>query len=383
MKNWEYHNPKFESDKLNYDLLRYAPWSGHRNFVYDFVVYFNPEVIVELGSHYGCSAFTFAQAIKDYNLDSKLYAIDTWAGDDYTRNDYENDVYSVFRDTVANFYQNQKIEMLRMTFDQASSKFQDKSIDVLHIDGSHHYEDVKHDFYSWLPKVKDDGIIFLHDISEDIVLDSKMGSNRFWNELKEVYNNTIEFDFSWGLGIIFLSENKFLLLNDIDFKKYQRINNELAVQYREELRKQHFILKDNNFYIDSLKEQIEIKDCHLNKYADDMKKKDRYIDELKHDINECNKNIQGKDQYINELTNQVSDLVDQVSKLNKCIDDYAKNVQDKDNYIEELETNLQELSIKDNKNNNKIEELEREGSITVKKLEEEMNKSFIQSVFKR
>ncbi|MDB2157104.1 MULTISPECIES: class I SAM-dependent methyltransferase [Clostridium] len=383
MKNWEYHNPKFESDKLNYDLLRYAPWSGHRNFVYDFVVYFNPEVIVELGSHYGCSAFTFAQAIKDYNLDSKLYAIDTWAGDDYTRNDYENDVYSVFRDTVANFYQNQKIEMLRMTFDQASSKFQDKSIDVLHIDGSHHYEDVKHDFYSWLPKVKDDGIIFLHDISEDIVLDSKMGSNRFWNELKEVYNNTIEFDFSWGLGIIFLSENKFLLLNDIDFKKYQRINNELAVQYREELRKQHFILKDNNFYIDSLKEQIEIKDCHLNKYADDMKKKDRYIDELKHDINECNKNIQGKDQYINELTNQVSDLVDQVSKLNKCIDDYAKNVQDKDNYIEELETNLQELSIKDNKNNNKIEELEREVSITVKKLEEEMNKSFIQRVFKR
>ncbi|MFR8043690.1 MAG: class I SAM-dependent methyltransferase [Clostridium butyricum] len=383
MKNWEYHNPKFESDKLNYDLLRYAPWSGHRNFVYDFVVYFNPEVIVELGSHYGCSAFTFAQAIKDYNLDSKLYAIDTWAGDDYTRNDYENDVYSVFRDTVANFYQNQKIEMLRMTFDQASSKFQDKSIDVLHIDGSHHYEDVKHDFYSWLPKVKDDGIIFLHDISEDIVLDSKMGSNRFWNELKEVYNNTIEFDFSWGLGIIFLSENKFLLLNDIDFKKYQRINNELAVQYREELRKQHFILKDNNFYIDSLKEQIEIKDCHLNKYADDMKKKDRYIYELKHDINECNKNIQGKDQYINELTNQVSDLVDQVSKLNKCIDDYAKNVQDKDNYIEELETNLQELSIKDNKNNNKIEELEREVSITVKKLEEEMNKSFIQRVFKR
>lgn len=383
MKNWEYHNPKFESDKLNYDLLRYAPWSGHRNFVYDFVVYFNPEVIVELGSHYGCSAFTFAQAIKDYNLDSKLYAIDTWAGDDYTRNDYENDVYSVFRDTVANFYQNQKIEMLRMTFDQASSKFQDKSIDVLHIDGSHHYEDVKHDFYSWLPKVKDDGIIFLHDISEDIVLDSKMGSNRFWNELKEVYNNTIEFDFSWGLGIIFLSENKFLLLNDIDLKKYQRINNELAVQYREELRKQHFILKDNNFYIDSLKEQIEIKDCHLNKYADDMKKKDRYIDELKHDINECNKNIQGKDQYINELTNQVSDLVDQVSKLNKCIDDYAKNIQDKDNYIEELETNLQELSIKDNKNNNKIEELEREVSITVKKLEEEMNKSFIQRVFKR
>ena len=379
MKNWEYHNPKFESDKLNYDLLRYAPWSGHRNFVYDFVVYFNPEVIVELGSHYGCSAFTFAQAIKDYNLDSKLYAIDTWAGDDYTRNDYENDVYSVFRDTVANFYQNQKIEMLRMTFDQASSKFQDKSIDVLHIDGSHHYEDVKHDFYSWLPKVKDDGIIFLHDISEDIVLDGKMGSNRFWNELKEVYNNTIEFDFSWGLGIIFLSENKFLLLNDIDLKKYQRINNELAVQYREELRKQHFILKDNNFYINSLKEQIEIKNTHLSKYDLDIESKDKYIKELQDNIEKWKENVEGKDKYINELNYSIREL-------NSGIDNYAVEIKGKNNYINELETKLEELNETLNTNNIKIVELNEilnENKLKIETLEEEINKSFLKKLFRR
>ncbi|WP_283625054.1 class I SAM-dependent methyltransferase [Clostridium butyricum] len=379
MKNWEYHNPKFESDKLNYDLLRYAPWSGHRNFVYDFVVYFNPEVIVELGSHYGCSAFTFAQAIKDYNLDSKLYAIDTWAGDDYTRNDYENDVYSVFRDTVANFYQNQKIEMLRMTFDQASSKFKDKSIDVLHIDGSHHYEDVKHDFYSWLPKVKDDGIIFLHDISEDIVLDGKMGSNRFWNELKEVYNNTIEFDFSWGLGIIFLSENKFLLLNDIDLKKYQRINNELAVQYREELRKQHFILKDNNFYIDSLKEQIEIKNTHLSKYNLDIESKDKYIKELQDNIEKWKENVEGKDKYIDELNYSIREL-------NSGIDNYAVEIKGKNNYINELETKLEELNETLNTNNIKIVELNEilnENKLKIETLEEEINKSFLKKLFRR
>ena len=33
--------------------------------------------------------------------------------------------------------------MMRMTFNEAVEKFEDKSIDVLHIDGSHHYDDVK------------------------------------------------------------------------------------------------------------------------------------------------------------------------------------------------------------------------------------------------
>ena len=63
MNDWKYYTPKFECDELNYDLLTFAPWSGHRNFVYDFVGAFEPDSIVELGSHYGCSAFTFAQAV--------------------------------------------------------------------------------------------------------------------------------------------------------------------------------------------------------------------------------------------------------------------------------------------------------------------------------
>ena len=118
MEQWKFHNPVFECDELNYDLLRYAPWSGHRNFTYDLVSYFKPGIIVELGSHYGCSAFTFAQAIKDNKIDAKLYAIDTWAGDDYTKNDYkENDVYLIFQQTVNKYYDNQEFNMLRMTFD--------------------------------------------------------------------------------------------------------------------------------------------------------------------------------------------------------------------------------------------------------------------------
>ena len=94
MNNWKYYTPKFECDELNYDLLTFAPWSGHRNFVYDFVGAFEPDSIVELGSHYGCSAFTFAQAVKDFKLDTKMYFVDTWQGDDFTKK-YGNDVYTI------------------------------------------------------------------------------------------------------------------------------------------------------------------------------------------------------------------------------------------------------------------------------------------------
>lgn len=65
---WNYYSPEFECDKINVDLLRYSPWSGHRNFIYDLMANWKPHTVVELGSYYGCSAFAIAQAIKDFQL---------------------------------------------------------------------------------------------------------------------------------------------------------------------------------------------------------------------------------------------------------------------------------------------------------------------------
>ena len=63
--DWKYYDPVFECDEYNRDMLRFAPWSGHRRFVYDLVSNIRPATIVELGSFYGCSTFAFAQAVKD------------------------------------------------------------------------------------------------------------------------------------------------------------------------------------------------------------------------------------------------------------------------------------------------------------------------------
>lgn len=377
MEEWKYNECKFECDSINYELLRYSPWSGHRNFAYDYVTYSKPENIVELGSYYGCSTFAFMQAIKDENLDTKVYAIDTWAGDDFTKTDYKENVYLAFSDIANSCFKNNNLIMLRKTFDEAVEEFEDKSIELLHIDGSHHYEDVKHDFETWISKVKDDGVVFFHDISSDKMYGEIMGSHYFWEEIKQKFNYTVEFDFSYGLGILFLTKQKYdEFLNIVDMSRYQRINNSLTVEYKDELRKRYFEVNDKNFYINSLKEQLDIKDSHLNKYSLDMNQKDEYINQLKNDIMCWKENVEGKDKYITELEANISNL-------NKGIDDYAQNVQGKDNYIKELEAKVKELNESINAKKSKIENLEQEVANTVKRLEKEINKSVLKKIFKK
>lgn len=348
MEKWKYYKPVFECDELNYYLLKFAPWSGHRNFVYDFVNYIRPEIVAELGSHYGCSAFTFAQAAKDFKFDTKMYFVDTWQGDDFTKK-YDNDVYTVFSNTVDKFYSNQNINMLRMTFDEAVEKFDDKSIDLLHIDGSHYYEDVKRDFETWLPKVKDNGIIMLHDVSCDIVLGDIMGSHKYWLELKEKYEYTVDFDFSWGLGIIFLDKCKYeeFKASGVIKEKYQRINNALDVEYKDQLRKNYFELRDKQIYIDELLKQKKLLNYHIDAYKKNneeiRQQYEKEIDEIKKQYEkEIKETIKAYEQSKEEIVKvyeenrekTVGDYEKQIQEINNS---YTKTIKGKDCYIEELE----------------------------------------------
>lgn len=72
--------PEFECDSFNEAMMKYSPWSGHRYFGYDFVANYKPGIIAELGSYYGCSSFTFLQAVKDFGLSTRFYSIDSGKG---------------------------------------------------------------------------------------------------------------------------------------------------------------------------------------------------------------------------------------------------------------------------------------------------------------
>jgi predicted O-methyltransferase YrrM len=194
-------NYKFEYEQTLRDDFR--PWAGHKYFAYDLIEYLKPEIVVELGTHYGTSFFSFCQSVKDHHLKTKLYAVDSWEGEKHSGH-YDGSVYELVKSMKENHYSELSIHLLKMYFNEALKLFDEKSIDLLHIDGLHTYEAVKEDFESWLPKMKSNGIVLFHDIS--IINDPKradFGVNKLWNELKKQY---ITFDFyhSYGLGVLIL-----------------------------------------------------------------------------------------------------------------------------------------------------------------------------------
>jgi hypothetical protein len=168
-----------------------------------------PQTIVELGTHKGTSFFSFCQAVKDAHYDAQLYAIDTWKGDEHA-GFYGDDVFVEFQEMKEKYYGSLKIKLLRKTFDEAAADFKNDTIDLLHIDGLHTYEAGKHDFESWFPKVRKDGIILLHDI---FISRDDFGVYKFWEELKRDYK-TIEFHQSYGLGVLFKDSARYKTLID-------------------------------------------------------------------------------------------------------------------------------------------------------------------------
>jgi len=193
MTLWERFNPIFESETPNTPK---SAWLGHRRFAYDLVRNLQPKTIVELGTHYGASFFSMCQAVKDGGIDSKCYAVDTWTGDPHSGG-FSNAVYEEVRTITTGMYPEISV-LLRKTFDEALEEFADGSIHLLHIDGYHTYEAVKHDYETWLPKLADNGVILLHDI---MVRHSQFGVYRLWEELMRQHP-AVQFEHWHGLGVV-------------------------------------------------------------------------------------------------------------------------------------------------------------------------------------
>ena len=178
-----------------------------------------PKVVVELGSHYGVSFFSFCEAAEHYSPETYIYGVDSWIGDEQAGL-YGNEVYEQVREHREQYHK-QRSNLLRCMFNDACSKFDDKSIDLLHIDGLHTYEAVKNDYESWKPKLKENGTILFHDWNEK---GNGFGVWKLWEEIKQDKRfRCIEIKYGHGLGIATLSESKpywhEIILNNIDALK--------------------------------------------------------------------------------------------------------------------------------------------------------------------
>ena len=172
-------------------------WVGHLPFAAWLVQETRPKVLVELGTHCGNSYFAFCQGVAACGIQTKCYAIDTWKGDPQTGY-YGEDVFTGVCQHNALHY-DEFSSLLRMTFDQGLSHFSDRSIDLLHLDGCHTYEAVRHDFEAWLPKLAHGAVVLFHDTS---VRENNFGVWKLWEELRQLYPLNMEFSHSHGLGVL-------------------------------------------------------------------------------------------------------------------------------------------------------------------------------------
>lgn len=139
-------------------------------------------LVVEIGSFVGKSTACIALGA---NKNINLYAIDTFKGNE---KDFCEGKQFEGKSFYKQFLKNmKKIDCDKIIhpvkgFSQEVGKAWNKKIDMLFVDGSHIYKDVKKDIELFLPWVKPAGLVVLHDVTKKFP-----GVYKVWNE--NVKNN--------------------------------------------------------------------------------------------------------------------------------------------------------------------------------------------------
>jgi hypothetical protein len=176
--------------------LAQSAWLEHIPFAFWLTEAHRPRVLVELGVHFGSSYFAFCQAVQRLDLGTRCFAIDTFKGDEHAGNYDEAVIEQVRAHNAAQYSGFSRV--IRSTFDDALKHFADGEIDLLHIDGLHTFEAVRHDFHAWLPKLSRRAVVIMHDTN---VRERDFGVHRLFDTLKKQYSH-FEFVHGHGLGVL-------------------------------------------------------------------------------------------------------------------------------------------------------------------------------------
>lgn len=122
-------------------------------------------MVVEVGSWTGMSTSILAKTVVDYH--GSVFAVDHWRGNEGVSASYDfakvYDVYSIFKRNMISLGIWDIVHPLVMDSQTASQIFANGILDLVFIDADHRYEYIKKDISSWLPKLRNGGILCGHD----------------------------------------------------------------------------------------------------------------------------------------------------------------------------------------------------------------------------
>lgn len=112
-------------------------------------------VIVEIGVYCGRSSSVLLQAAQASGALVELIDPWVWMGDDAKALFYK----TVLRD----FARTTRFNVHEMSSQDAAERLSISAIGLLHIDGDHQEDGVRHDCENWLPRLKSGGVACFHD----------------------------------------------------------------------------------------------------------------------------------------------------------------------------------------------------------------------------
>ena len=300
-------------------------WIGHLPFASWLIKEITPKLFVELGTHSGNSYFSFCQAVTESNLSTKCFAVDTWKGDKQS-GFYGEEIFDYVNAHNQNHYAGFS-RLLRMTFDDATNYFNDGSIDLLHIDGLHSYDAVKHDYETWLPKLAPTAVIVFHDTN---VRERGFGVWKLWEELRVCYPLNIEFTHSHGLGVL-----------QLDSGEAEKNMSWLVpgAPEKQMLKEYFFALgarEVEKFELSELQKTIVNRDSQVTILSQAVSDRDAQISKLNQTAAERAGQISDLKLTLDERDGQISDLKQTVDERERQIDSLSQAVDDQDKQISDL-----------------------------------------------
>ncbi|MDO8412890.1 MAG: class I SAM-dependent methyltransferase [Gallionellaceae bacterium] len=320
-------------------------WVGHLPFAAWVIREVAPNIFVELGTHSGNSYFTFCQSVVEAGISTKCYAVDTWQGDEHS-GQYNEEIFAKVKAHHQEHYAGFS-QLLRMTFDNAASYFTDESIELLHIDGLHTYEAVRHDFETWLPKLAPGAVVMFHDTN---VRERNFGVWKLWEELREQYPLNIEFIHSHGLGVLQLDNGPAAkqlswLISDPDeqqilIKYFAAIGTRQVERY--ELNDLHKLVGGRDGQITNLSQAVAERDGQMVSLNQMVAERDNQIFNLNHAVHDKDVHIHNLDQVIVEREGQIASLSEAISEREGQIASLSEAISEREGQIASLSQSVAE-----------------------------------------